>query len=105
MAIIGEKWGLFPLLRKWVQEGRPIWGTCAGMILLSNNAVKMCDGGQSLVGGMDVKVFGTYVHSINILLYTISAHFCFNFSSSRDFPGHLFQLIWTDLFPHLPSFE
>lgn len=30
MAIIGERWGLFGLLRKWVFEGRPIWGTCAG---------------------------------------------------------------------------
>jgi pyridoxal 5'-phosphate synthase pdxT subunit len=30
MAIIGERWGLFGLLKNWVAEKRPIWGTCAG---------------------------------------------------------------------------
>ena len=25
MAIVGEEWGLFPLLREWVAKGRPIW--------------------------------------------------------------------------------
>eukprot|EP00607_Mallomonas_marina_P005605 CAMPEP_0182430290 /NCGR_PEP_ID=MMETSP1167-20130531/39170_1 /TAXON_ID=2988 /ORGANISM="Mallomonas Sp, Strain CCMP3275" /LENGTH=88 /DNA_ID=CAMNT_0024615217 /DNA_START=14 /DNA_END=276 /DNA_ORIENTATION=+ len=30
MAIVAEKWGLFPALREWVANDRPIWGTCAG---------------------------------------------------------------------------
>ena len=67
MAIIGEKWGLFPALRKWVSEKRPVWGTCAGMILLSNYAVNQCQGGQALIGGLDVKVcrnfFGSQIQS------------------------------------------
>ena len=67
MAIIAEKWDLFTPLRNWVKEGRPIWGTCAGMILLSDHAVKQCEGGQDLIGGLDAKVcrnfFGSQVQS------------------------------------------
>jgi hypothetical protein len=40
MSIVGEKWGLFPKLKDWVAEKKPIWGTCAGMILLSDHAIK-----------------------------------------------------------------
>jgi 5'-phosphate synthase pdxT subunit len=25
MAIVGEEWGLFPILKKWVTDGKPIW--------------------------------------------------------------------------------
>ena len=71
MAIIGEATGVFEALRKFVKEDkkpvsspRPvrdgvhpfaeavrlllsqIWGTCAGMILLSNSAVFQKSGGQ-----------------------------------------------------------
>eukprot|EP01033_Poteriospumella_lacustris_P019333 gene19333-13981_t len=67
MAIVGEKRGLFPELKRWVAEGRPIWGTCAGMILLSNHAVKQKEGGQALLGGLDVQVcrnfFGSQLYS------------------------------------------
>ena len=67
MAIIGERWGIFPLLKAWVEDGKPIWGTCAGMILLSNHAIKQKEGGQSLVGGLDVTVcrnfFGPQINS------------------------------------------
>jgi glutamine amidotransferase PdxT len=40
MSIVGEKWGLFPKLKDWVAAKKPIWGTCAGMILLSDHAIK-----------------------------------------------------------------
>ena len=67
MAIIAKKWDLFTPLRNWVKEGKPIWGTCAGMILLSDHAVKQCEGGQELIGGLDAKVcrnfFGSQVQS------------------------------------------
>jgi pyridoxal 5'-phosphate synthase pdxT subunit len=56
MAIVGEKDGVFPALREWVKAKKPIWGTCAGMILLSNTAVKQKEGGQALVGGLDVEL-------------------------------------------------
>ena len=70
MAIIGERWGLFPLLKQWVSEKKPIWGTCAGMILLSDHAIKKAKCGQVLVGGLDVHVcrnfFGSQIHSCQV---------------------------------------
>lgn len=57
MALIGERWGVFPRLKQWVSEGRPVWGTCAGMILLSDHALMMKKGGQALVGGLNVEVW------------------------------------------------
>jgi len=69
MAIVGEECGIFPVLREWVQvHKKPIWGTCAGMILLSDHAIKQADThGQSLLGGLDVYVcrnyFGSQIHS------------------------------------------
>lgn len=60
MALIGERWGVFPRLKRWVSEGRPVWGTCAGMILLSDSALMTKQGGQSLVGGLNVEVSDTY---------------------------------------------
>ena len=70
MAIVGERWGLFPKLKDWVSEKKPIWGTCAGMILLSDHAIKQAVGGQSLVGGLDVQVcrnfFGSQIYSCEV---------------------------------------
>jgi len=67
MSIVGERWGVFPKLREWVGANKPIWGTCAGMILLSDHAIKQAEGGQSLVGGLDVHVcrnfFGSQMQS------------------------------------------
>ena len=31
----------FPALQAWVAAGKPVWGTCAGMILLANEAEGM----------------------------------------------------------------
>ena len=71
MAIVCEETGLFPALRKWVNElKRPVYGTCAGMILLSDHAIKTADGGQSLIGGLDVHVcrnfFGSQIYSTTV---------------------------------------
>ena len=38
MALIAERWGLIPELRNFASEGRPIWGTCAGLIFLADRA-------------------------------------------------------------------
>lgn len=40
-----------------------IFGTCAGMILLSDHAIKQREGGQSLIGGLDVEVCRNYFGS------------------------------------------
>ncbi|KAJ3020600.1 hypothetical protein HKX48_000543 [Thoreauomyces humboldtii] len=67
MALIAERSGLLEPLRAWVKSGKPVWGTCAGMILLSNEAHQTKIGGQALIGGLDVTVkrnaFGAQVDS------------------------------------------
>lgn len=67
MALIAERWGLVEPLKKWISAGRPTWGTCAGMIMLSNDATNQKLGGQTLIGGLDVVVdrnhFGRQVDS------------------------------------------
>ena len=46
---------------------KPAWGTCAGLILLSEAANRTKKGGQQLIGGLDVRVnrnyFGRQVES------------------------------------------
>ena len=70
MAIVGERWGLFNKLKDWVKDDRPIWGTCAGMILLSDHCIKQAENGQSLVGGLDAHIcrnyFGSQIHSCRL---------------------------------------
>ncbi len=60
MGLIAERWGLVEPLRRWVQAGRPTWGTCAGMILLAERASGQKQGGQPLLGGLDVTVNRNY---------------------------------------------
>lgn len=38
MALIAEKWGLIPELQAFSKAGKPVWGTCAGMIFLAERA-------------------------------------------------------------------
>ncbi len=49
------EYGLHEILRQKIQEGIPIWGTCAGLILLAketDNALL----GQPLLASMDIRV-------------------------------------------------
>ncbi|HXF63042.1 MAG TPA: pyridoxal 5'-phosphate synthase glutaminase subunit PdxT [Caldilineaceae bacterium] len=72
MGLVAERWGLVAPLRAWVRAGRPIWGTCAGMILLAERATGQKQGGQPLLGGLDVTVnrnyFGRQVNSFETVL-------------------------------------
>lgn len=55
IALGAQRSGLLEPLREWVRQGKPAWGTCAGMIMLAREAV----GGkkqQELVGGWDGRV-------------------------------------------------
>ena len=60
MGLVAERWGLVNPLRNWVHAGRPTWGTCAGMILLAEDATGQKRGGQALIGGLDVTVNRNY---------------------------------------------
>ena len=72
MGLVAERWGLVEPLRTWVRTGKPVWGTCAGMILLADHAVGQKQGGQPLIGGLDVTVnrnyFGRQNQSFEVLL-------------------------------------
>jgi glutamine amidotransferase PdxT len=50
-------------LRKWIQEGKPIWGTCAGMILMANKLTGKMKEGQKTIGGLDATVYRNYFGS------------------------------------------
>ncbi|KAF7723002.1 hypothetical protein EC973_002418 [Apophysomyces ossiformis] len=62
MALIAERCQMLEPLRNFVRE-KPTWGTCAGMIMLANEATGAKKGGQQLLGGLDICVnrnqFGT----------------------------------------------
>lgn len=72
MGLIARRWGLVAPLQAWVRADRPVWGTCAGMILLSDRAVGQKQEGQPLLGGLDVLVsrnyFGSQRHSFETSL-------------------------------------
>jgi len=53
--------GFFEAIEKWMRcEGNVVWGTCAGMILLSNSVVSQKVGGQLKFGGVDVTTCRNY---------------------------------------------
>ncbi|XP_072968252.1 probable pyridoxal 5'-phosphate synthase subunit PDX2 isoform X2 [Typha angustifolia] len=72
MAKLAEYHNLFPALREFVRAGKPVWGTCAGLIFLANKAVGQKSGGQELIGGLDCVVhrnfFGSQLQSFEIEL-------------------------------------
>lgn len=53
MSIIEDN--IFTAIRQHVEQGKPVWGTCAGMILLSNNIEGKIER-QKNIGGLDVIV-------------------------------------------------
>ncbi|CAL1398063.1 unnamed protein product [Linum trigynum] len=67
MAKLAEYHNMFPALREFVKMGKPVWGTCAGLIFLADKAVGQKLGGQELVGGLDCTVnrnyFGSQIQS------------------------------------------
>ncbi|GIL43064.1 hypothetical protein Vafri_852 [Volvox africanus] len=72
MALVAERWGLIPELQAFAKAGKPVWGTCAGMIFLAESAEGQKKGGQSLLGGLDITVsrnfFGAQINSFETRL-------------------------------------
>ncbi|EOD28871.1 hypothetical protein EMIHUDRAFT_123272, partial [Emiliania huxleyi CCMP1516] len=56
MGHLAERLALLEPLRAFVASGRPVLGTCAGLIFLADEVVGQKQGGQKLVGGMDLTV-------------------------------------------------
>lgn len=63
----GDGRGIWDALQEFVKRGdRPVWGTCAGMILLAERCVgasAVIEHGQALIGGVDVLVCRNYFGS------------------------------------------
>ncbi len=61
---LAARWQMVEPIRALAQAGRPVWGACAGMILMAKEIV---DGDQPLLGLMDITVrrnaFGRQVDS------------------------------------------
>lgn len=57
ISLVAERTGMLQPLRDFVKKQRkPVWGTCAGMILLAEEATRTKRDGQELIGGLDVRV-------------------------------------------------
>ncbi|THH05445.1 hypothetical protein EW145_g4789 [Phellinidium pouzarii] len=72
MALLARLAGLTEPLREFVQK-KPVWGTCAGAILLSQAVEGVKKGGQELLGGVDVKTerngWGSQIESFEVPLF------------------------------------
>ncbi|KAF5370276.1 hypothetical protein D9758_006879 [Tetrapyrgos nigripes] len=57
ISLVAQRSGLFQPLKDFIHAQRkPVWGTCAGAILLSRTVVGAKKGGQELLGGMGVVI-------------------------------------------------
>ncbi|EGD82527.1 SNO glutamine amidotransferase, partial [Salpingoeca rosetta] len=68
MGLIAERTGILSSLREFVSlRKKPVFGTCAGLIMLADSAKHMKEGGQPLLGGLNVLVdrnhFGSQLQS------------------------------------------
>ncbi len=74
IGLLAESSGLIGPLRSWREAGRPVWGTCAGMIMLADQVLGQKEGGQSLIGGLDITVsrnhFGGQLNSFEAAIYS-----------------------------------
>jgi 5'-phosphate synthase pdxT subunit len=66
---LARSFGLFELISDRIKSGMPVYGSCAGMILLANEVLDAIDGQESF-GGLDATVrrnaFGRQVDSFEI---------------------------------------
>jgi 5'-phosphate synthase pdxT subunit len=64
MGLIAARQGMLEPLREWVNvKKRPTWGTCAGLVMLSDKAEGAKEGGQALLGGINCKVHRNFFGS------------------------------------------
>ncbi len=89
MGLIGTVDGMWEALKKFTQSKKPVWGTCAGMILLAERCVggsAVIENGQSLIGGMDVLVCRNYFGS-QISSFEMATPCPPGFEDGGDYPG------------------
>jgi pyridoxal 5'-phosphate synthase pdxT subunit len=60
MGIIAASIGLIEPLKKFIASDAPVWGTCAGLILLANKVVNQKQDGQATLGGLHITASRNY---------------------------------------------
>ena len=50
MSLMAKRLGIWKELGKWVKDGKPIMGTCAGLIMLARDVIGRVEGQASLMG-------------------------------------------------------
>lgn len=89
MGLIGSVDGMWNALKDFTKSGKPVWGTCAGMILLAERCVggsAVIENGQSLIGGLDILVCRNYFGS-QISSFEMSTPCPPGFEEGGAFPG------------------
>jgi 5'-phosphate synthase pdxT subunit len=79
---------IWEALQEFVTQ-KPVWGTCAGMILLAERCVgasAVIENGQSLIGGMDILVCRNYFGS-QVSSFEMATPAPPNQTSSESYPG------------------
>jgi 5'-phosphate synthase pdxT subunit len=56
IGLLARLAGLLDPLRDFIKRGKPVWGTCAGAILLADGGIEGGKRGQEVLGGVDVKI-------------------------------------------------
>ena len=73
IAQLAEVFGIFELIKNKIENGLPVYGSCAGMILLADQILD-AKAGQKSFGGLDITVrrnaFGRQVDSHHRLAKT-----------------------------------
>ncbi|MEI8057841.1 MAG: pyridoxal 5'-phosphate synthase glutaminase subunit PdxT [Actinomycetes bacterium] len=94
MSNLALRWGLMDPLRARVASGMPVYGSCAGMIMLADRI----EGGrpdQETIGGLDVTVrrnaFGRQVDSFETNLHMTAATF-----GDRPFHAVFIRAPWVE---------
>jgi 5'-phosphate synthase pdxT subunit len=91
MVLIAERSNMLDPLREFVHRpDKAVWGTCAGLILLSNKLEGQKEGGQAVLGGLDVTTsrnyFGRQLNSFECNLWLKKEAF-FEEAESKPFRG------------------
>ncbi|KAL6693969.1 SNO glutamine amidotransferase [Trichoderma pleuroticola] len=103
ISFVAQQSGLLEPLRDFVKvQKKPVWGTCAGLILLCDEANGTKKGGQALIGGLSVRVhrnhFGRQMESFAT---PVDLPFLAGEGSPDQFPGIFIRApVVEEVLPH-----
>ncbi|KAL7935451.1 SNO glutamine amidotransferase [Trichoderma chlorosporum] len=103
ISFVAQQSGLLEPLRDFVKvQKKPVWGTCAGLILLCDEANGTKKGGQALIGGLSVRVhrnhFGRQMESFAT---PVDLPFLAGEGNPEQFPGIFIRApVVEEVLPH-----